>query len=239
MARTLRVVAEDNYVTVPVRVTTTAEEVLKQAATKLQLHGDYALFLRAKNCEAPFRERKLAGFEPVIGLLGADSETVEVILQEQTPLLPFEDPSLVEVAHIGNAIREGTLKVRGKAAWKDKYCLLDSQCIYFAKSQKALLREFTRIKLDSSKVRAGDEVKNGKNSFELATPHKTYVLRGNNAEDRAKWMQSISKQTSAYLEKKAFSSLNDEVRQAELSHAESDARILDLQTECLRFPECV
>lgn len=239
MARPLRVVAEDSYVTISVRSSSTVDEVLKQAATKLQLQGDCTLFLRVKACEGPLRERRLAGFEPILSVLGPDSEAVEVVIRPQAPVMSFEDPSLVEVAHIGNAIREGTLKVRGKAAWKDKYCLLDAQCIYFAKSQKALLREFTRIKLDSSKVRGGDEVRNGKNSFELVTPHKIYLLRGNNAEDRAKWMQSISKQTSAYLEKKAFSSLNDDVREAEMRRAESEAGILDLPPESLLLPECV
>lgn len=239
MARALRVVAEDSYVTVPVRSSSTAEEVLKQAAAKLQLQGDCTLFLRVKACEGPLKERRLAGFEVILSVLGPDPEAVEVLLRPQVPAVPFEDPSLVEVAHIGNAIREGTLKVHGKAAWKDKYCLLDAQCIYFAKSQKALVREFTRIKLDSSKVRAGDELRNGKNSFELVTPHKTYVLRGNNTEDRAKWMQSISKQASVYLEKKAFSSLNDDVREAEVRRADTEARILSLPPECLHVTECV
>jgi hypothetical protein len=223
---------EENYVTVAVHKTSTAEEVVHFAAAKLapHQHGDpnYALFLKVKNTESLLRERKLAGFECILDILGPDPDAVELVLREQSQgTLGFEDDSsLVEVAHIGAAIREGVLKVRGKVAWKDRYCLLDNQCIYFSKSQKALQNEFTRIKLDTSKVRLGDEMKNGKYSFELVTPHKTYVLKGNNSEDRAKWVQSISKQSTAFLEKKAFTSLNEEIRSAERKLADADCRMV-------------
>ena len=234
MAKTLRVMSdqEENYVTVPVKESSTAEEVLGLAAGKFHFQGESTLFLRIKNTDSLLRERRLQGFETILSVLGPDPEQVELVLRSQSPTANFgDDSSLVEVAHIGSAIREGVLKVRSKAAWKDRYCLLDSQCIYFAKSQKALHKEFTRIKLDTSKVRSGDEAKNGKNSFELVTPHKVYVLRANNTEDRTKWLQSISKQSSAYMEKKAFSMLNDEIRNFERRNAEADCRLVTCQDD--------
>jgi len=55
----------------------------------------------------------------------------------------------------------------------------------------------------------------GKNSFELVTPHKTYILRGNNQEDKRKWMQIISKQCSIVAENKIFEELNERIRKYE------------------------
>lgn len=74
------------------------------------------------------------------------------------------------------------------------------------------------------------------------TPHKVYVLKGNNTENKQKWMQSISKQCGITSENKAFEELNDKIRKAEQQRAIRDEKlVLDCQNleSLVTYPEGV
>ena len=123
-------------------------------------------------------------------------------------------------------IREGGLKKKSSKKWQERYFVLDSRCIYYGKNKKSLTRAFSRIDLESVSVRSCEDSLYGKYCFELVTPHKVYVLKGNNSENKQKWMQSISKQCAIIAENKAFENLNEKIRRAELQRANRDEKVL-------------
>lgn len=104
--------------------------------------------------------------------------------------------------------------------------MLDRKCIYYGNNKKTIYQAFTRINLESVYIKEAREREHGKNCFELVTPHKTYILRGNNSEDKRKWMQVISKQCSIVAENKIFEDLNERIRKYERIRASEDEQLV-------------
>jgi len=123
-------------------------------------------------------------------------------------------------------IREGGLKIKGSDEFKDRYFVLDRNCIYFG-HRKTVNKLFTRINLESISVRESDERLNGKYCFDLVTPHKVYILKANNTEDKKKWMQVISRQSNIVAENKIFEDLNERIRKHELTKSKETQRHLE------------
>jgi hypothetical protein len=152
----------------------------------------------------------------------------------------YEEPLLEDpVAMLGLnivPIREGILKKKCKSKFKDRYFKLNSNYIYYGHNQKSINREFARIRLDTARVQPANEKQHGKYSFELVTPHKVYILKGNNNEDRQKWMYSMSTQIQILSENRILENLNEKIRYLENRKADADD---DLIADCFTFDGCM
>lgn len=128
-------------------------------------------------------------------------------------------------------IREGSLKKFSKGNWVDRYFILDAKCIYYGKDKKTIAKAFTRIDLETVSVQDGSD--KGKYCFQLIiAQHNKYILKGNNTQNKEKWMQSISNQCSIVRENREFENINRKIRNEENKRAASDEKLV---LECHNF----
>lgn len=104
----------------------------------------------------------------------------------------------------------------------DRYFVLDSKCIFYGKNKRTLSVAFSRIDLTSVSVIDADESVYGSSCFQLITPHKVYILKGNNRQNKTKWMQAIKKQSLISNENRRFDQFDEEIKKNEISRAMRD-----------------
>lgn len=228
----------------------TAQEVLRQIANNKHLINEnelneYALFIKLENNEqAGFRDpaRETREFKEVKELKERMLSSHECPLKIKKKVLtdtkfrfvakkcfvtiaPIEDNVLGEKNLADDMIREGTLKKLSKSGWVDRYFILDSKCIYYGKDKKQIAKAFTRIDLETVSIQEASD--KGKYCFQLIiAQHNKYVLKGNNTQNKEKWMQSISNQCSIVRENREFENINRKIRNEENKRAQSDERLV-------------
>lgn len=150
-------------------------------------------------------------------------------------MAPIEDNVLGERNLTEDMIREGSLKKSSKNNWVDRYFILDAKCIYYGKDKKTIAKAFTRIDLETVSVQ--DASDKGKYCFQLiVAQHNKYILKGNNTQNKEKWMQSISNQCSIVRENREFENINRKIRNEENKRAASDEKLV---LECHNFDKLI
>ena len=138
----------------------------------------------------------------------------------------FEEDMLMEAVIGGSSIREGGLKKKSTDSWVDRYFVLDSKCMFYGKDRRSLSLAFSRIDLALVNVQDADESVFGRHAFQLITPHKVYVLKGNNQQNKQKWMQAIKKQCLISNENRRFDQYDDEIKKREMVRTMHDSELI-------------
>lgn len=133
-------------------------------------------------------------------------------------------------------IREGVLKKLSRSGqWTDRYFILDAKCIYYGKDKKSIAKAFTRIDLETVTVQEARE--QAKYCFQLIiAQHNKYTLKGNNTQNKEKWMQSISNQCSIVRENREFETINQNIRKEEKKRSINDEKLV---TDCHDFEKLI
>jgi hypothetical protein len=216
------------YKTFPVTEETTAAELLSRASRNLE-DSDHRLFLVTGEDN---QDRMLQDFERPLLLLRASRVPIRILLKKPVRQQTHVDENLAvkSVLQGARVLREGPVKKLGKGAFADRYFLLDEKHLYYARTAKLIQQEFTLIRLDTAATRPSEEF--GKYSFELQTPHRTYVLKCNNSEDKQKWLTAVQRQCFIVRENQLFDSLAKKIIQEERRRSEVELAQL---ISCLEF----
>lgn len=148
---------------------------------------------------------------------------------------PMEDNVLSDKNPSEEMIREGVLKKFSNNKWSDRYFILDAKCIFYGKDKKNIAKAFTRIDLETVSIQ--DAPENGKYCFQLTiAQHNKYILKGNNTQNKEKWMQSISNQCSIVRENREFETINQNIRKEEKKRSNNDEKLV---TDCHEFEKLI
>jgi hypothetical protein len=220
---------DSSYKTFPVTEETTAAELLSRANRNLE-DSDLRLFLVTLEDN---HDRMLQDFErPLLILQRTSRAPFRILLKKPVRKQTHVDENLAvkSVLQGARVLREGPMKKLGKGTFADRYFLLDEKHFYYARTAKLVHQEFTLIRLDTAVTRPSEEF--GKYSFELQTPHRTYVLKCNNSEDRQKWFTAVQRQCFIVKENQLFDNLAKKIIQEERRRSEVELAQL---ISCLEF----
>lgn len=232
MAEHLRVYlrADDDsaYKTFQVTEETTAADLLGKALRYFDSGEDLRLFMLTVDRT----ERLLQDFERPLAISRSSNVAFRLIIERPMKKAVHVDENLAvrSVLQGARVLREGPMKKLGKGVFSDRYFLLDEKHLYFAKTAKLVHQEFTLIRLDTASTRPSEEY--GKYSFELQTPHRTYVLKCNNSEDKQKWLTAVQRQCFIVRENQVFEALAKKIVQEERRRGEVELAQL---ISCLDF----
>jgi PH domain/Ras association (RalGDS/AF-6) domain len=235
---------EENSIVISLDDNTTAQEVLRTITSKNQLIREtelheYALFVKVEIVDAtPLRERMLSSNECPLKIkkrVILDTRFKFVAKKCLSVPAPMEDNVLSDKNPSEEMIREGVLKKYSKGKWSDRYFILDAKCIFYGKDKKSIGKTFARIDLETVSIQ--DAPENGKYCFQLTiAQHNKYILKGNNTQNKEKWMQSISNQCSIVRENREFETINQNIRKEEKKRSTNDEKLI---SDCHNFEKLV
>ena len=240
---------DSQSIAVQVDENTTAQEVLRGITSKNQIIKDtelheYALFIKLENAEnSPLKERMLSSHECPLKIKVScnqkrallDTRFKFVAKKCSSSPVPMEDNVLADKNPSEEMIREGVLKKYSNNKWSDRYFILDAKCIFYGKDKKNISKAFTRIDLETVSIQ--DAPENGKYCFQLTiAQHNKYILKGNNTQNKEKWMQSISNQCSIVRENREFDTINQNIRKEEKKRSSNDEKLV---TDCHDFEKLI
>jgi hypothetical protein len=167
------------------------------------------------------QERLLQDFENPLQLMNRAQRSVRFIVTRIDRHKSVVTERWAVQASLKDAlvVREGYLMKLCKGRLVQRYFKLDTLRLYYSHSSRTISQAFTIIRLETASAVL---VLSNKQTFKIETPLKSYTLKCNSSEDRLKWMQCITKQSSIIKENRLFSELDRKIVAEEHKKAQSD-----------------